>query len=79
MWRTLVSTVGTLPPAWLGAAAVAAWCPIDPSAQLAVGFVSTLPLWVAAMCLASLDRRAWRSALAALLATGLALAALALR
>ena len=74
--RTLVSSLGTLPAAWLVGAALALYWPGEESVRHAVGFVLTLPLWVAAMCVAFLDRRAWRAGLAALVIAALAYAAI---
>lgn len=64
--RSAVATLGTLPAAVLAGAALARWLPLAESTRLAIAYVATLPLWAAAMCVAFLDARAWRSALACL-------------
>jgi hypothetical protein len=67
--RALVSILGTLPPAWLAAAALARLLPLEASVGLSVGFVLALPFWVLAMCLALLDQRVWRAGLASAVVT----------
>jgi hypothetical protein len=67
--RALVSILGTLPAAWLLAAAVARLLPIEASLRLSIGFMLTLPLWVIGMCIALLDHRVWRAALASMSVT----------
>ncbi|AKF08629.1 TonB-dependent receptor domain-containing protein [Sandaracinus amylolyticus] len=62
--RATVALVGTLPLATLAGIALALFAPAPEDVRIALGIVMTIPLWVVAMCLAYLDDRAWRAALA---------------
>lgn len=61
-FRAVVCLVATLPPAWLGGLALGLHLPLEESTRLALGFLGTIPGWVALMVLASLDSRGWRAA-----------------
>lgn len=71
----LAATLGTLPLALLGSAALARFLPLSADARFATGFGLAVPLWVSAMCVALLARSGTRALLVCLAATA-ALAAL---
>ena len=71
----LAVTLGTLPVALFGSAALARFLPLSADARFATGFGLAIPLWVAAMCVALLARSGTR-ALLICLASSAALAAL---
>jgi hypothetical protein len=54
-------TVGTLPIALLLSAALARYLPLSDDARFAVGFASSIPLWVSIMCLALLAKTGVRA------------------
>lgn len=59
---TLAATLGTLPVALLGAAAIGRFLPLSIDARFALAFLLVIPLWIWAMCVAFLARsgiRAW--------------------
>lgn len=62
--RALVVVAGTLPVALLASVLGALALPLSQDLRWAIGFVAIIPLWVTGMCLAALDERAWRAALA---------------
>jgi len=70
----LAATLGTLPIALLGSAALARFLPLSAEARFATGFGLAIPLWVAAMCVALLAR-CGRRALYVCLVASAALAA----
>jgi hypothetical protein len=76
VFRGLVSILGTLPPAWLAAALVALVWPAPEGVRLSLAFVLAIPFWVAAMCVALLDWRVWRAAVASVAITAAAYAAI---
>jgi len=71
----LAATLGTLPIALLGSAALARFLPLSADARFATGFGLAIPLWVAAMCVVLLARSGSRALLMCLAASA-ALAAL---
>jgi predicted permease len=54
-------TVGTLPIALLISTALARYLPLSDDARFAVGFASSIPLWVSTMCLALLAQTGVRA------------------
>ena len=69
----LATTLGSLPIALLGSAALARFLPVSPDARFAIGFGLAIPSWVSVMCITVLAR----SGLRALLASAAISAALA--
>lgn len=62
--RALVAVAGTLPVAVLASVLAALALPLPEDLRWAIGFVAIVPLWVTAMCVAVLDERGWRAAIA---------------
>jgi hypothetical protein len=65
-WRTLdgvarvtAALAGTLPPALLAGAALAAHLPLSAGVRFAIGAFAIIPLWVCAMTFVLLVRRGW--------------------
>jgi hypothetical protein len=73
----LAATLGTLPIALLGSAALARFLPLSADARFATAFGLAIPLWVAAMCVALLAKSGTRALLVCLAASA-TLAALVL-
>jgi hypothetical protein len=65
----LAATLGTLPIALLGSAALARFLPLSADARFATGFGLAIPFWVAAMCVALLAKSGSRALLVCLAAT----------
>jgi predicted permease len=70
-------TFGTLPIALLLSAALARYLPLSDDARFALGFASSIPLWVSIMCVALLAKTGAR-ALAGCVTASLLLALLIL-
>ena len=71
--HTSAALGGTLPVALCASICMARYLPLELSARFAVGFLSVIPLWVAAMCVVWLARtgaRAWQWCAAATLVLG---------
>jgi hypothetical protein len=72
--RITAALAGTLPPALLSGAALAAHLPLSADARFAIGAFAIVPLWVTGMTLVFLVRRGWAAvALCAIATTALAL------
>jgi len=60
--QIVAALLGTVPPALLGAAGLARVLPCALGTRFVVGYMLALPLWLTAICLATLARdarRAW--------------------
>jgi hypothetical protein len=82
MWRELwtrldtlarigAALAGTIGPALLVSAALAAHLPIAADLRFAIGFFVFVPVWVAMMTLTFLVRRGWVAGLACVIVTAL--------
>lgn len=58
--RSLAATLGTLPVVLLASAALARFLPVSADARYALAFISVIPFWVLAMCVAFLAQRSVR-------------------
>lgn len=59
--RVLAALLGTLPPSVLLTAALCRFLPLNEGLRYAIGFASSLPIWVALICIVFLSRSAVRS------------------
>lgn len=69
----VAGTLGTLPIALYGSAAIARFLPVSADGRYALGFALAIPIWISAMCVTLLARSGARAlARCLLVAIGLA-------